>query len=238
MWDFFFTQTGDRERQRGFPLLWSGSFVTRGSGAVGEVVASHNRGGQYLRARVTPEDPETTLQLEARDALAEVSALWSTGLTPEERSSWDEYAAGSFSRNALGAKIQLTGQQQFIRSNMIRVYFGLSTIDLGPTVFGYPIGAVWNDVFTLSSAPSLNLLMEAIPAGYLFAWFLGEPQTAAVNFFRGPWRKIQTGSGPGLLTSTLPFTLAAGQRCWLYARVLAPDGRLSSRVQFGPVPVT
>lgn len=219
-------------------MLWSGSFVTRGSGAVGQVVASHNRGGQYLRERVIPTDPETTLQVEARDALGEVSSRWSSVLSPEDRSSWNEYAAGSTSHNALGATIQLTGQQQYIRSNMIRVYFGLSTIDVGPSVFGFPLPPVWSDVFTLSAAPSLNLLMEAIPTGYVFYWYLGEPQSAAVNFFRGPWRKIQSGSGPGLATSTLPFGLTAGQRCWLYARTQSPDGRLSARVQFGPVPVT
>ena len=47
------------------------------SGAQGDIVASRNRSGQFLRKRVSPRNPRTTAQRRARENMRTFSRLWS-----------------------------------------------------------------------------------------------------------------------------------------------------------------
>jgi len=54
-----------------------GAIVVAGSGKIGGHVASKNRGGAYLRTKVTPTNPNSPAQAGARALLASLSTGWS-----------------------------------------------------------------------------------------------------------------------------------------------------------------
>ena len=66
-----------------------GAIVTDGRGKIGGHVASKNRAGAYLRTKVTPANPNTVAQVQARNILASISQLWQT-LTDSQRSGWND----------------------------------------------------------------------------------------------------------------------------------------------------
>ena len=47
-------------------MKFTSQVYTQASGSVGGLTYSHNRSGMYTRARSTPTDPASTLQLERR----------------------------------------------------------------------------------------------------------------------------------------------------------------------------
>jgi len=65
-----------------------GALVVAGRGKVGGHVASRNRSGAYLRTKVTPVNPGTTYQTDARNRLGGLSSTWK-GLTAAQRLAWN-----------------------------------------------------------------------------------------------------------------------------------------------------
>lgn len=219
-------------------MLYSGSFITRGSGAVGEVVASHNRGGQYLRQRVAGTDPNTSAQQTVRGYMATASSRYSTILTATQIEAWRYYAASSPRVNALGADFWLTAQQQYIRTNVIRQILGLSLLDAAPQMPGYPplpiISAV--DVTLTGSPGPVDVTVdfdEAPESGHYAVW-VGPSRTAAVNWFRGPWRYLGKTATDQLSATSPTSDYGSGSRLWIYARAVAADGAVSGKSQSGP----
>ncbi len=66
-----------------------GAIVTDGRGKIGGHVASKNRSGAYLRTKVTPSNPNTVAQAQARGILASLSQAWGQ-LTDSQRKGWNE----------------------------------------------------------------------------------------------------------------------------------------------------
>ena len=66
-----------------------GAIVTDGRGKIGGHVASKNRSGAYLRTKVTPSNPNTVAQTQARGILASLSQGWGQ-LTDSQRKGWNE----------------------------------------------------------------------------------------------------------------------------------------------------
>jgi hypothetical protein len=85
------------------------------SGSVGGVVASHNKGGQYLRNRSLPTNPNSAAQTRARDAFAAAAIAWRS-LTVAVREGWEAYAAGTPVVNRLGESITVSGFNMFVRT--------------------------------------------------------------------------------------------------------------------------
>ena len=56
-------------------IKW-GALVTDGRGKLGGHVASANKGGSYLRTKVTPVNPRTVAQTEVRSLFGQISQAW------------------------------------------------------------------------------------------------------------------------------------------------------------------
>lgn len=54
-----------------------GAGIVDGSGKLNGWVASKNRGGSYMRTKVTPLNPSTSAQQNARGILGSLSTQWS-----------------------------------------------------------------------------------------------------------------------------------------------------------------
>lgn len=216
--------------------------ITVGSGAVGGLVASHNKGGNYFRALVIPVNPQTPQQVLVRNSLSQLVGAWTNTLTQLQRDAWDLYALNVPVTDVLGQTISLSGQQHFIRSNVPRIQ-GLDTgiagaILDGPTIFN--TGEVDSSAFFNLASPSTstytfdNTLAWANEDNALLLTWYGRPVNASVTFFKGPYNigPIIAGNATTAPTSpavqTTPFVYAVGQRANAYSRISRADGRLSA----------
>ncbi len=112
-------------------MKFSSPVYSQASGSIAGLTYSRNRGGNYTRARVTPSNPQTAAQMVARGATSAVSTAWS-GLTGDQRNAWELYAASVPLVDRLGAQIQVSGINMFVRSNVPRVVAGLGVVSDGP----------------------------------------------------------------------------------------------------------
>lgn len=234
-------------------MLIKSGLLTQMSGSIGGMTGSHNRGGLYLRARSIPVNTNTARQVAVRSAITSLTSAWNQSLTATQRAAWNLYGSNVLVPGALGDPIQLSGQNQYIRSNTPRLQAGLARIDAAPTVFdlGDP-----GSLSLTSIANTTNSIVVAI--GDAPAWaadddatllmYQGRPQNAGRLSFNGPYRFVGTFAGnsttpvtsadTGLAPFALPYTIAAGQSNAIFCRVSQADGRLSGRVKLGPIIVS
>lgn len=234
------------------PIEVPEELLTASSGAVGDLVFSHNQHGPYTRARTAPIDPGTAAQLAVRAALAECVTAWNATLTGPERRGWDAFALSVRTRTALGRSTNHGGLAAFVRANVPRIQAavgGTPRVDQAPTRFTSPpvtpiVRVVANQLddtvhpFFDESDPWITQDGSA-----LMLW-ASRPQPSTVNFFNGPYRfagKIPGSStvpptSPGTLA--LPFPVAPTDRLFVRIRVTAADAALtpSTRLLAQPPP--
>ncbi len=109
-----------------------GALIVEGRGKLGGHVASRNTAGSYLRTKVTPINPQTQFQEDARERFGSLSQSW-RGLTEVERTSWNA-AVGEFATtDVFGDLKNPTGFNLFQKLNNNLLNVSQSTIDLAPT---------------------------------------------------------------------------------------------------------
>jgi hypothetical protein len=230
------------------------------SGSVNGLTGSHNKGGQYFRARVVPTNPNTQFQAFSRNALGILADYWTNVLTPTERLSWETYAQNVSWTDRLGQTIQLSGINHFIRSNAPRVlstqmaggghfadFTALAVISTAPTVYDLGNKIVFSGVPGVTPEVADFGWTETMASGNVMAW-LSPPLNPSINFWRGPYIAIgvmAAGMGGQInldATNDSYFVrygaLTPGQRVFGYVRRLYTDGRLTGRTYFGPVTVS
>lgn len=170
------------------------------SGSLGGLTASHNRGGQYLRRRSVPVNPNTARQQAVRAILGSLVQAWSDDLTESERQAWRDYAAAVPRTDVLGQTITLTGQQWFIATNTPRLQQELSgltvagngVVSVAPTTFntGEAVASL-TEFSILDTGPVLVVTgVLAAPAsddGFALLYF-GRPVNPGVRFYKGPYQ--------------------------------------------------
>lgn len=108
-----------------------GAGIVDGSGKLNGWVASKNRGGSYMRTKVTPLNPSTTAQQNARGILGSLSTQWSS-LTDAQRLSFNN-AVGDFSRTDIFGDIRNpSGINLFVKLNTNLILTGQAQITTAP----------------------------------------------------------------------------------------------------------
>lgn len=229
-------------------MLWRGPLGQgAASGAMGAIVASHNSGGQYLRARTTPTNPASSFQTAVRNAVKTLTSRWQETLTAAQRLGWQVYADNVEVSNALGDAIHLSGIAMYVRSNVPRLQAGLTTIDAAPVQFD--LGSASNVTLTLGAGTtagtltfdSANMFAGANNANTSLLLYSSRPQAQSINFFKGPFRLAGSVAGTnttGTATITMPFNNGdTRNRTFYQIRVSRADGRLTSTFPGSGVPV-
>ena len=93
-----------------------GAIVVDGRGKIGGHVASKNRGGAYLRTKVTPSNPQTSFQAAVRNRLTNFSQSW-RGITQNERNAWNSAVSNFTKTDIFGDIKQPSGINLFIKLN-------------------------------------------------------------------------------------------------------------------------
>jgi len=216
-------------------LIKYGGGVTQASGSIGGNTFARNRFGNYTRSRTKPVNPNSTAQGLSRSSLAYLAQYWNATLSVEERGSWETYAGSVPGLNRLGESVYLTGFNEFLRSNIIRLQNELAVIEAGPTVLTLPeTDPTFAIVATEADQKIAVTFDEDLPwdseAGAKMYIYAGEPQNPTRNFFKGPWKlagSLSNGAETGAKIDS-PYTLVTGQKIWCYARIQRADGRLSN----------
>ena len=105
-----------------------GMMMTDASGKLGGQVFSKNRGGSYVRTKVTPTNPQSTAQMSVRGIFASISSRWSS-LTEAQRNSFNGFVSAYARTDIFGDLRNPSGKSLFQRLNQNLELSGQLQID-------------------------------------------------------------------------------------------------------------
>ncbi len=146
----------------GHKMQIKSALLTDASGSIGGMTASRNNSGLYLRSRVVPVDPSTSRQNAVRSVFASLATEW-IDLTEPQRQGWRDYAANVLHTPRFCGPINLTGQNQFIRTNTIRHQTGLITLIVAPTTYDTGIPLTEPTVVEIAQLSPPNIYTITVP---------------------------------------------------------------------------
>lgn len=115
----------------------TGSIVSEIRGSVGSEAYSRNAFGPYVKARVSPTNPNTAPQIAARAVITAAVAAWKS-LTDTQRMVYIVQARQRSLINRIGIKTRVTGYNLFIRQFQLsdRLGVGSETTIVSPQLNG------------------------------------------------------------------------------------------------------
>jgi hypothetical protein len=130
-----------------------GAIVVAGSGKIGGHVASKNRGGAYLRTKVTPTNPNSPAQAGARALLASLSTGWSE-LTEAQRDSWNGAVKDYATTDIFGDIKNPSGINLYVKLNANLLGSGQSALTSAPAKVEIPFSLISTVTFDNSTPAS------------------------------------------------------------------------------------
>jgi hypothetical protein len=159
------------------------------AGKVGTGVYATNRGGPYLREKVTPANPNTSYQQTARGYLSTASAAWKTR-TDGERLSWEVLAVQLKAMNRVGIEYTRSGFSAYVQCYCNALITGGTPLTTAPALlFGATLtsmsATVTAGVVTAVFAPS------PVPTGNKMVARATSAVSQGRNFVKNFYRKIK-----------------------------------------------
>lgn len=224
-------------------MLYKGLMFSAASGKLNGTVWAHNRGGTYVRSLSIPVDPQSTRQINCRDAMTDLKDWWQNELTPDERATWLPYSLATPQTNRLGDRHTLSPWAAFCRHSFVRAQVAQQ---LGYTVHMARNAPTDPPGLTGPATATLNADNASIDVAWSSAynWEIEDEQgiivyasqaiRPTVNFHKGPYqlRTMIVGDeeDPPLSPFNVPlgFTLAPGEKCFFRLRFTSNSGPTSN----------
>lgn len=211
-------------------LIKLGGLAQDARGSMNGTTFSRNKGGAYVRQKVSPVQPVSQYSSAARAIFAMLSQRWSTGLTASQRAAWIAFAATHTFVNVFGDAITLSGIAMYQSINRAIVQVGKSLIDAPPATFAAP--AVLTSVpAPIAAAGVLTTLAQtttasaAMPANGTLYVFATPPLSGGVTPQKSDFRLINPATYSAL-TLTTSFLAAYN------ARFSTPGVVVAQRIAF------
>jgi len=170
-----------------------GMMMTDASGKLGGQVFSKNRGGSYVRTKVTPVNPQTTAQMTIRGIFASISSAWS-GLTQASRDSFNGFVNDYARTDIFGDLRNPSGKNLFQRLNQNLSISGQAQITTCPAPAEVPFAniqvaemVVADNVCTLTASGNLT-------GSQVVIWATA-PQSQGTKFVKNKLRQIAVLAG-------------------------------------------
>lgn len=178
-----------------------GALVVDGRNKIGGQVASKNRGGSYLRTKVTPTNPQTAAQSNVRSAFTSLSQIWRT-LTQAQRNAWNAAVTDWQRTDIFGDIKSPSGFNLYMRLNQNLLLIGEAMIDVPPLAEGVANPGVVS-VTAAAGTPALSIVFAETPvqANTTMVVEATPPMSAGRNFVKSNFRKIAQVAAAG----TSPF---------------------------------
>lgn len=199
-------------------------------GSIGDNTFSHNRGGDYVRRRVSPTNPNSTRQQTMRTIMGTLAALWSSQLTPAQREQWNTWASNQSKTGPLGNSINWTGINGYVSLNAHLIDAGDTRIDAPPVVVA-PTGLLTLSV-DVSALNVADVTFTATPlaANHKPVLFMSLPQsgTAEPNFKQSRIVGYGAAAQASPWAATTPFGIISGQTVVFFAAIMDDETGLFS----------
>lgn len=168
-----------------------GLVVTEARGKLGGHVFTKGRSGGVLRTKVTPVNPQSSAQLEARNRFATYSQGWKS-LTAAQRAAWNAAVSGFQKTNIFGDIVSPSGFNLYQKLNNNLETCGQSAITSPPTPAA--VGQVVASSLTAESGTqSLSLVLGAnVPANTSVKVFATPQMSAGRSYVKSDYRLIDT----------------------------------------------
>lgn len=127
-----------------------GMMMTDASGKLGGQVFSKNRGGSYVRTKVTPTNPQTSAQSTIRGIFASISSRWSS-LTDAQRNTFNGFVQAYARTDIFGDLRNPSGKSLFQRLNQNLENSGQAQIDVCTSPVEVPFANLSSAVAVISS---------------------------------------------------------------------------------------
>jgi hypothetical protein len=198
------------------------------SGSIGNFTYSHNRGGQIVKNRRTPVNPNSTKQQAVRSNFSTLSGAWSL-LSATNQSLWQQWASLNPIIDSLGQSIVVSGQNAYIMLNSRLLQAGASAQSSPPAGTGpaqlVTCTAAWVSPF----AVTITFTTTPLAAGLRLQVSSTLPGTKGRNGNRNQARVLgytsAAASSPAAITS--PYAAIAAQAANIYVSVMDAAGRIS-----------
>ena len=212
-------------------IKW-GALVVDGRGKLGGHVAAQNRGGSYLRTKVTPSNPQTTFQTSVRNLFGSISSGWS-GLGLSVIKAWNAAVDDWKSTNIFGDLKQPSGKALYQRLNQQAQIAGYSPITSPPAKVTLPDSNVTAIDFGIT-ATAIDPTGIYSGTGFTVLTFSSGPVTDGTSFVKNQMRLIGN-SGAAAYSDTDAYTQyvakygtpVAGQKVFMGYKVVADNGQAS-----------
>lgn len=218
-----------------------GQGVAGMSGSIGGTTASRNKGGSYMRNRVTPLNPQSARQTSVRNSLTALTTFWSTVLTQAQRDAWTSLAEAFPAVGKFGAAIILSGLQMYVRQNTTLLQAGVARIDTAPV----NLDVESLTAFTLDvdvSDGDFDVVFTPTPLGATsrLQVFATPAISPGISYVKNKLRLLTTQAAAtasplelaSLWTAMFGTFPTAGQKCVFEGRVInTTNGTVSSSLQ-------
>jgi len=223
-------------------LIKLGALAQDVRGSLNGTTFSRNKGGAYVRSKVSPVQPVSDASANSRQAFKIASQAWASSLTPTERGAWLAFAAIHPFINVFGDSINLSGIAFFQAANKRLQQLGFPMVADAPVDWDVtPPGAI-APVLSVDGVGGISLLINPTTApdvvtdiAYLFATtkipdgaLPQKNQYRLVNNFAASTPDNTFEWGPDYAARFTPYIPAVGDRIGiLYAYFDTLNGCLS-----------
>ena len=202
-------------------------------GSIGDNTFSHNRGGDYVRRRVSPTNPNSSRQQAMRSILSTLSAAWSSVLTAVQRAQWNTWAEAQSKTGPLGNTINLTGINAYVWLNSHLLDAGDSRIDAPPIVVAPTALLTFSADISAINTVDLTFTGTPLAANHKVQLFMSLPQSGSAepNFKQCRIVGYSGAAQASPWAATMPFSVTSGQSAVFFAAVMDDETGLLSSYQ-------
>jgi len=170
-----------------------GAGIQDARGSINGTTYSKNASGAYIRAKVSPVQPQTSFQLQVRANFSFLAKRWSTTLTDAQREAWNAFAVTHPIVDVFGDTMQLSGINTYLRLNQILKQVGSVAIDVPPADLN--VTSLLTVTATIVAATSYDVAFTPTPLAVnerSYVWSSG-PVPNGKEFTKNLYRQITSG---------------------------------------------
>ena len=210
----------------------SGIGVVDIRGKLNGTIFSKNRGGAYVRTKVTPTNPQTVAQMFVRGVFAAISSAWSA-LSQLQRNSFNGFVAAYATTDIFGDLKNPSGKSLYQRLNQNLVISGQPQVTTCNSPIEVPFAGLVSVIGSLAAA-DLVASLSGNTAGSKIMFFATPPLSQGTTFVKNKLRLLTVLNGGNGLSGNIgaDYTakfgpLAIGANIYIGVKVVNANGQAS-----------
>jgi hypothetical protein len=162
--------------------------ISDARGKQGGLVYSRNASGHYVRAKVSPVQPRSALQLAIRNAMCNEAIYWRETLSAVNRAGWERYAKSTPLVDVFGNKAYMSGIAMYLRQAVVRRRAGGVPIYAAPTLPGEANAEICTFTGTVADGVRLTVITPVlVGADYVEVYRSVAATSQARNYYSTPF---------------------------------------------------